>query len=103
VTDAPRPRLVILGVGFAGLHTTRKMTRLLPKDEDGDITLVNQDNDLLFTPLLTEVVGGQVETRHIISVARVGLDWTLDALFGTEIAELPVARFHATADEAHGG
>jgi len=70
MTDTQRPRIVILGAGFAGIHAARELTRLLPKDEDGDITLVNQNNYLLFTPMLTEVVGGQVETGHIISAAR---------------------------------
>jgi len=103
VTDAQRPPIVILEAGVAGVHAARELTRLLPTDEDGDITLVNQDNDLLLTPLLIEVVGGQVETRHRSSAARVGLDWTLDAVVGTEIAELPIARSPATGDEAYGG
>jgi len=30
---------------------------------------------------------------------RIGLDWTLDALFGTEIVELPVARSRSVADD----
>ena len=47
---APRPRVVIIGGGFAGLHAARTL-----KDADVDITLVDRTNHHLFQPLLYQV------------------------------------------------
>ncbi len=70
MSNAQRPRIVILGAGFAGVHAARELARLLPGDEDGDITLVDQHNYLLFTPMLTELAGGQIEASHVVSAVR---------------------------------
>jgi NADH dehydrogenase len=64
------PRIVILGAGFAGVQCARELARRLPADQDGRITLVDRHNYLLFTPMLTEVAGGQVDTRHIVAAIR---------------------------------
>jgi NADH dehydrogenase len=65
-----RSRVVILGAGFAGVYAGRELARLLPREEDCEITLVDQHNYFLFTPMLTEVVGGEVDTRDIVSAVR---------------------------------
>lgn len=65
-----RNRIVILGAGFAGINVARTLARLLPREEDGEITVVDRNNFMLFTPMLTEVAGGQVDTRHIVSAVR---------------------------------
>jgi len=65
-----RMKIIIMGAGFAGTHAARELAKLLPKEEDGEIILVDQNNYFLFTPMLTEVVGGQVDTRHVISAVR---------------------------------
>ncbi|GAC1447202.1 MAG: FAD-dependent oxidoreductase [Ktedonobacterales bacterium] len=65
-----RSRIVILGAGFAGVYAARELARLLPRAEDCEITLVDQNNYFLFTPMLTEVVGGEVDTRDIVSAVR---------------------------------
>jgi NADH dehydrogenase len=65
-----RQRVVILGAGFAGVHTARELAHLLPREEDCEITLVDQHNFMLFTPMLTEVVGGAVNADDIISAVR---------------------------------
>jgi len=70
VSAHERTRIVIVGAGFAGVHVARELARLLPHEEDGAITLVDQNNFMLFTPMLTEVVGGQVETSHVVSAVR---------------------------------
>src|SRR5690349_18392635 len=62
------PTIVILGAGFAGMHCARELARKLP--QDGKIIVVDRHNYLLFTPMLTEVAGGQVDTRHIVSAVR---------------------------------
>jgi NADH dehydrogenase len=63
-------KIVILGAGFAGIQCARELVRLLPREEDGKITVVDQNNFFLFTPMLPEVAGGQVDTRHIVNAVR---------------------------------
>jgi len=62
--------IVILGAGFGGVATARGLAKLLPKDRDTTITLVDQNNFFLFTPMLTEVAGGELDTRHVVNPIR---------------------------------
>ncbi len=63
-------RFVVLGNGFAGVGAAQELARLLPDDGNGDILLIDMDNYLLFTPMLTEAAGGDVAPSHIVSPAR---------------------------------
>ena len=63
-------RIVILGGGFAGTNVADQLAALLPQPEDAAITLVDQNNYSLFTPMLTEVAGGQVDSHHIVRPLR---------------------------------
>ena len=63
---------MILGGGFAGVACAERLERLLRPDEAG-VTLVSRDNYTLFTPMLPEVSGGDVEPRHIVSPLRASL------------------------------
>ncbi len=60
-------RFVILGGGFAGVEASRELERLLPGKDNGEIVLVNQNEYLLFTPMLTEAVDGEIKPYHIIA------------------------------------
>ncbi len=57
---------VVVGAGFAGLSVASALAKLLPGADNGEIILIDEDRFLLFTPMLTEVAGGEVEARHII-------------------------------------
>ncbi len=63
-------KIVILGAGFGGIHVAEEMARLLPPEDDCEVVVVDQNNFLLFTPMLTEAAGGQVEPRHVVSSVR---------------------------------
>ena len=56
--------------GFAGMHVAQELAKLLPAGEHGDITLIDQNNYLLFTPMLTEVAGGELDPQHIVASPR---------------------------------
>ncbi len=63
-------RFLVLGGGFAGTAVAQELARLLHGEANGEITLIDADNYLLFTPMLTEAAGGAVEPRHIVSPMR---------------------------------
>jgi NADH dehydrogenase FAD-containing subunit len=60
-----RPRLLVLGCGFAGFSLLYRL------DKSGwDATLLTPRNYFLFTPLLPSAVAGTVEFRSILEPAR---------------------------------
>ncbi len=67
-----KPKILILGAGFAGIATARGLERALAPDE-AEITVIGRDNFTLFTPMLPEVFAGGIETRHIVTPVRAQL------------------------------
>jgi NADH dehydrogenase len=72
--SAAKRRVLILGGGFAGLNTASHLEKLLGNDVE--ITLVNQDNYSLFTPMLAEVAASGIEPSHIVNPIRAFLKRT---------------------------
>jgi NADH dehydrogenase len=65
-----RKRLVILGAGFGGLYTVKALESMIRPEDNLEISLINDENYFLYTPLLSEVAAGSVETRHILTSLR---------------------------------
>lgn len=65
-----KKRILVLGGGFAGVECTRKLESYFKRDSEVELTLVSEDNFLLFTPMLPQVASGMIETRHIIIPIR---------------------------------
>jgi len=63
-------RIVILGGGFAGMHAAECLEETLHGDASISLTLVNETNALLFTPMLAEVAGSSLEPSHISTPLR---------------------------------
>lgn len=63
-------RIAILGGGFGGLYAARELGALLPNAGDAEITLIDDQNYLLFTPMLTEVAGGELDISDIVHPLR---------------------------------
>jgi NADH:ubiquinone reductase (H+-translocating) len=72
-TPSRRPRVLVVGSGFAGFHCMRRLEKHLPPDA-ADLLLASSADYLLYSPLLPNVAAGVVEPRHI----AVGLHATLD-------------------------
>ncbi|MFI6333861.1 NAD(P)/FAD-dependent oxidoreductase [Streptomyces sp. NPDC050535] len=58
-----RPRIVIVGAGFAGYRTARTLARLAR--HKADITLLNATDYFLYLPLLPQVAAGILEPRRV--------------------------------------
>jgi len=58
-----RPRIVIVGAGFAGYRTARTLARLTR--HKADITLLNPTDYFLYLPLLPQVAAGILEPRRV--------------------------------------
>lgn len=65
VTSKGRPRVVVVGGGFAGLNVVKSLT-----DADVDITLVDRRNHHLFAPLLYQVATAQLSPANIAQPIR---------------------------------
>ena len=61
--------VVILGGGFGGLYTARKLEKVLPA-APARVTLINDVNFMLYTPLLPGAAGGTLEPRHVVVPLR---------------------------------
>ncbi len=58
-----RPRIVIVGAGFAGYRTARELSRM--SRGKADITLLNPTDYFLYLPLLPQVAAGILEPRRV--------------------------------------
>jgi NADH dehydrogenase len=72
ISSARRQRVLILGGGFGGMYTARRLERRLPADA-AEIYLVNPENYMLYTPLLPEAAAGTIEPRHVVVPLRQAL------------------------------
>jgi hypothetical protein len=63
-------RIVVLGAGFAGMTAARELCRHTSGKDGPEIWLVDRNNFLLFTPMLTEVAGGELDPRHIVAAPQ---------------------------------
>jgi NADH dehydrogenase len=66
--DSGKPRVVVLGGGFAGVYTAAAL-EVLQRD-DFEIILVSKDNHFVFQPLLPEVITGTIGLLDVVSPIR---------------------------------
>jgi len=58
-------KILILGGGFAGISVLRELESSFKHDDDIQMTLVNEDNFFLFTPMLPELASGMIRPSAI--------------------------------------
>lgn len=68
-TNAQRPRIVIVGAGYAGAYCAQELERRL-KPAEADITLIDRNNYFVIYPLLVEAGTGSIEPRHTVVSIR---------------------------------
>ncbi len=66
-----KPRVVIVGAGFAGYQAARRMRRLLR--DKAEIVVINSTDYFLYVPLLPEVAAGVLNPRHVAIPLSSGL------------------------------
>ncbi len=57
-------QVLIAGGGFGGFYAARALERLLPA-QSARVTLVNESNFMLYTPLLPGAAGAALDPRHV--------------------------------------
>jgi NADH:ubiquinone reductase (H+-translocating) len=62
-------QIVVVGGGFGGMYCARRLQRRL-RGGDAEVTVVNPENYMLYTPLLPEAASGLVESRHVVVPLR---------------------------------
>ncbi len=68
-------QIVIAGGGFGGFYAARALERL-PVTQSARVTLVNEANFMLYTPLLPGAAGATLDPRHVVVPLRAQLKRT---------------------------
>ena len=89
--DVPE-RIVIVGGGFAGVTLAQRLERLLPAHME--IVVLSEENHLVFTPMLPEVVGRTISPLHVVVAGR-------QLTRRTQWLEARVSRIDRKRNEAH--
>jgi NADH:quinone reductase (non-electrogenic) len=76
LSKLPKTRVVILGGGFAGMQTALSLEDEFHTNPGVSFSLVSDTNALLFTPMLAEVAGSNLEPSHISTPLRSSLHRT---------------------------
>ncbi|MFO0551572.1 MAG: FAD-dependent oxidoreductase [Polyangiaceae bacterium] len=63
-------RVVILGGGFAGVHTAKCLTELAKGVGEIEVELLSEENYFVFQPLLPEVAAGGIAATHVVNPIR---------------------------------
>jgi NADH dehydrogenase len=67
---ATKTKIVIAGGGFAGLSAAMYLDKTLARREEVEVTLINRENFILFTPMLHEVAAGDLYPGDIVNPLR---------------------------------
>lgn len=96
---ADRPRIVVLGAGFAGYHCLHRLERRLPADA-AEIVAVAPADYMLYVPLLPEVTAGTLGPHRVAVPLRSQLPRT-QLVLGT-VASLDTNGRHCSVVNAEG-
>ncbi len=65
-----KPRVLILGGGFAGVYAALELEKRLGSRDDFEIVLVSKQNYFVFHPILPEVISGTIGLTDVVSPLR---------------------------------
>lgn len=96
-----KPRVVIVGAGFAGFHAARRLARLARGR--AEITVLNSTDYFLYLPLLPEVAAGGLEPTRVTVPLASGLPETRVIVGEADHVDLPHRRVHYRQPEGGRG
>jgi NADH:ubiquinone reductase (H+-translocating) len=99
-----RPRIVVLGGGFAGVYTAMALEKALRWKDDFEISLVNSENYFVFQPMLPEVISGTIGITDVVSPIRRLLrktDLHVREIESVDLARRVVATSHGFRAHGH--
>ncbi|GAA4319719.1 FAD-dependent oxidoreductase [Streptomyces venetus] len=96
-----RPRIVIVGAGFAGYRTARTLSRITRGR--AHITLLNPTDYFLYLPLLPQVAAGVLEPRRVTVSLSDTLHGVRLVLGEADGIDLDGRTLHYTGPEGEGG
>lgn len=85
-----RPRILVLGAGYAGMYTAYRLQSKLRRGE-ASVTVVDERPYLTYQPFLPETASGGLEPRHVVAPLRAILK-RCQVLTGTARSIDPEAR-----------
>ncbi|MGH7765066.1 MAG: NAD(P)/FAD-dependent oxidoreductase, partial [Candidatus Dormibacteraceae bacterium] len=68
--DSASNRVLILGGGFAGLHTARRLATLMKKGPGVALRLVDSAESMTFWPMVPEMITGVIQAAHVMRPLR---------------------------------
>ncbi len=86
-----KPRIIIVGSGFAGVSAAQEFGRRLGPDE-AEVLLVSKTNHFTFTPMLPEAAGGGLNIQYVVEAARHFLRGTNIHLVVTEVQKIDLEK-----------
>ncbi|MEU3885653.1 FAD-dependent oxidoreductase [Streptomyces sp. NPDC029041] len=96
-----RPRILIVGAGFAGYRTARTLSRLTRGR--AHITMLNPTDYFLYLPLLPQVAAGVLEPRRVTVSLSDSLPHVRLVLGEADRIDLDDRTLHYTGPEGEGG
>src|SRR3954447_27044064 len=87
-----RPRVVVVGGGFAGFHAARSLSKHL--GDNAEVVLVSATDYFLYLPLLPEVAAGVLEPRRVavpLAASLRGVDVVLGEVDRIDLGERRVS------------
>ncbi|MFW5967727.1 MAG: FAD-dependent oxidoreductase, partial [Persicimonas sp.] len=89
--------IVVLGSGFGGFRAARELQSALSTRRHVRLTVVSKHAHFVYTPLLSEVAGGQLDSSHVTFPLRGEFDKPTD-LFVEQVDTIDLEARELRAD-----
>ena len=90
-----KKRIVVLGGGFGGVYTAKKLEKLFKKHQDQyEIVLIARENYFTYQPMLAEIIGGSLGILDTVSSLRNLLIYT--NIYIREVSQIDIQRQEIT-------
>ncbi|MBI4297313.1 MAG: NAD(P)/FAD-dependent oxidoreductase [Chloroflexi bacterium] len=93
-------RIIVLGAGFGGLMAALELERRLRREPEIEVALIDRHPYHLFTPMLFQVVAGEVEPGHIAYPLRWLMRGKKLKFYEREIRHIDLANKKVLLDDA---